>query len=364
MKAWIYAIAGGLLLFLCGCEYKEVTVETGYKGKARVNPWLAAQRFSEAYADEVKSLSSWSTPDWSDAMCLVPATSLSNEGYTRPLEQWVREGGHLVVLVNYADGSTNDWSLYSNEVKLSDPLLEMLDRSGIELKPFGNVAEAVDRVKFRGAQFEVAEDSTSVVSSNGGKAGYFASVPLESGRITVVTDARIFRNRWIGDKDHAALLKAMIDASRSGSIIFLRGGAVSLWRMLLQYLWPVLIGLGVLVVLWLWKNFSRFGPLEAAEAPSPLRGYDHHLEALGDFQWRLEKAVSLLRPLREQIIERGQHWSLKAGHRDDDFFQWLADRAGLSRDRVARALSETTPSDSAVLIRTTADLQQLSKVLN
>ena len=95
-----------------------------------------------------------------------------------------------------------------------------------------------------------------------------------------------------------------------------------------------------------------------------LRGYEHHLEALGDFQWRLDRAASLLAPLREQIVELGQRTSVRAGRRDDDFFQFLADRAGLPRERVFRALAEAAPADSAILTRTTADLQQLLKVLN
>ena len=117
-------------------------------------------------------------------------------------------------------------------------------------------------------------------------------------------------------------------------------------------------------LLWLWKNLSRFGPLEAADAPPTLRGYEHHLEALGDFQWRLDRAASLLAPLREQIVELGQRISVRAGRRDEDFFQFLADRAGLPRERVFRALAEAAPADSAILTRTTADLQQLLQVLH
>ena len=33
-------------LALTACEYTEVEREIGYKGKARVNPWLAAERFA------------------------------------------------------------------------------------------------------------------------------------------------------------------------------------------------------------------------------------------------------------------------------------------------------------------------------
>ena len=127
---------------------------------------------------------------------------------------------------------------------------------------------------------------------------------------------------------------------------------------------PVLVGLLVLVLLWLWKNLSRFGPLEAAADAPALRGYEHHLEALGDFQWRLDRGARLLEPLRSQIVDRGQRACQRAGHRDDDFFQYLADLAGLPRERVHRALTEAAPPDAAILTRSTADLQKLLQVLH
>ena len=161
------------------------------------------------------------------------------------------------------------------------------------------------------------------------------------------------------------MLDALVRASGyDGNIGFTRGSALSLWKLLRDHLWPVLAGLGGLILLWLWKNFSRFGPLEAASGASTLRGYDHHLEALGDFQWRLDRAAALLAPLRAQIVERGQRMSQRSGHRDDDFFQFLATLADLPRESVFRALAESAPADSAVLTRTTADLQRLLHVLH
>jgi hypothetical protein len=223
----------------------------------------------------------------------------------------------------------------------------------------------VTEIEFDGESFEVAAGSKTRVALDDGESGVFASVSRGDGRMTVLTDGRLFRNRWIGDKDHALLLEALILATENeGTIGFMRGSGLSLWGLLGKHLWPVLIGLGVLTLLWLWKNFSRFGPLEAADGVSTLRGYDHHLEALGDFQWRLDRAAALLVPPRAQIIERGQRLVVRAGRRDDDFFQFLADRAGLPRERVFRALAEAAPPDSGILTRTAADLQRLLKVLH
>jgi hypothetical protein len=350
-------------LTLTACDYTEVERETGYKGKARINPWLAAERFAGRMGWETRTVISWPTPDTDDAVWILPASILNNRSFNRQAEDWAREGGHLVLLVEHADAETNDWADHHPPPILEPALISMLHRAGIELKE-GSETEAKE-VEFDGESFEVDAKSKCSVAADGDKPGVLASVGNRDGRITVITDARIFRNRWIGDKDHAALLDALIAATDcEGAVCFMRGSGLSLWALLVAHLWPVLLGLGVWVLLWLWKSFARFGPIEAASVPSTLRGYEHHLEALGDFQWRLDRATSLLAPLREQIVELGQRTSARTGRRDEDFFQFLADRAGLTRERVFRALAESAPADPAILTRTTADLQQLLKVLH
>ena len=357
----------GLLLLafaLTACDSTEVKREIGYKGKARINPWLAAERFAAHDSGAVRSLAAWTAPEVEDAVWFVPASVLTNESFTRRLASWVDDGGHLVLLVEHANSESNDWSRPATEAELSPALLGMLDEAGISLEDRGKPVTAT-KIEFEGKAYEVDAESDTGVSVDDGEPGVFASVESGDGRISVLTDARLFRNRWIGDKEHAALLDALIRVTEyDGDIAFLRGSGLSLWGLLGDHLWPVLLGLAVLTVLWLWKNFTRFGPLEAADGSTTLRGYEHHLEALGDFQWRLDRAAALLVPLRAQIFERGQRWVTRAGRRDEDFCQFLADRAGLPRERVFRALAEAAPADSAILTRTTADLQRLLQVLH
>jgi hypothetical protein len=366
---------GGVKLFallaaafaLTACDYTEVKREIGYKGKARVNPWLAAERFATHYEGEVRSLAAWTEPGFDDAVWFVPASILGNESFTRRLASWVDGGGHLVVLVEHADSEANDWSSHPAVTDLSPALLGLLDGTGLRLDERKGSRNAVtaSKIEFDGKSFNVDAKSDTAVSLKKAEPGVFASVERGDGRMSVLTDARLFRNRWIGEHEHAALLDALIRATEyEGDIAFLRGSGLSLGGLLADHLWPVLIGLAVLTVLWLWKNFTRFGPVEAADGATSLRGYEHHLEALGDFQWRLDRAAALLVPLRAQIVEHGQRLSTRAGRRDDDFFQFLADRAGLPRERVFRALAEAAPADSAVLTRTSADLQRLLQVLH
>jgi len=316
---------------------------------------------------EVRSLASWTAPGGDDVVWFVPASLMNNQSYTRHMEEWVEDGGHLVLLVEHADTETNDWSKGSSDPLLEPALVRMLGRAGIRLEEGGLSKDRIksSSIKFKGNSYQVEASSESGVAANGGEPGVFASVKRGEGRMTVITDGRIFRNRWIADHEHAALLAALIEATEYGGTVgFLRGSGLSLWGLLGNHLWPVLVGLGLLAVLWLWQSLTRFGPVEAADGVSTLRGYEHHLEALGDFQWRLDRAAALLAPLRGQIVERGQRLSARAGRRDDDFFQFLADRADLPRERVFRALAESAPPDSATLTRTAADLQKLLQVLH
>ncbi|NJR43083.1 MAG: hypothetical protein HC767_10920 [Akkermansiaceae bacterium] len=312
-----------LSIFLTACnDYTEEEREIGYKGKARINPWLAAERFSQSYEGEVKSLGSWEPPEMADSIYFIPASILSNESFTRRVESWVNDGGHLVLLIQYANAESSDWSEAEPEEKIEPVLINMLDRAGITLTTDGISTEAASasQIDFNEESYQVNAKSRASVKTFDSEPGVFASVESGAGRISVLTDARLFRNRWIGDNEHAEFLDALIQASTYvGDISFIRGSGLSLWRLIRKHLWSVLLGLFLLTLLWLWKNFSRFGPMEAATDGSTLRGYDHHLEALGDFQWRLDRAVALLTPLRAQIVERGQRVSLRSGRRDDDF---------------------------------------------
>lgn len=359
-------LAGILGLCLSSCKFEEVKVETGYKGKARMNPWLAAERFTEKRGYDVTSAASWKAPGWEDAVYFVPAAILNNSGFVNRIHDWVENGGHLIVMIDYSETEWNDWRSFTRTETRIEPILEeFLEDAGIEAKNVKGGSVAASEVTFDGVTYEVDASAAVSVKAEGGKGGVLASVAYGEGRVTAVADSRIFRSKFIDKSEHAALLAALTDASpHEGEVIFLRGSGTSIWEMFRRHLWPVLLGLGAMLVLWLWKCFSRFGPVEAGEERSPLRGYDHHLEALGDFQWRLDQANALLAPLRERIIEYGQRLAEQHRGKEHDFFELLAVRSGIPRDRVHRALVERSPADASILTRTAADLKRLLEVIH
>lgn len=354
-------------LALTGCDYTEVPREIGYKGKARLDPWLAAERFAGRLGRQVRPVISWTEPQPGDAVWIMPASVLGNLSFTHRMEQWMESGGHLILLVEYADEETNDWAEDHPQPVLERAFFALMERRKFDFQPpsAAKTDTFAGEILFRKRTFKVEARSMATVAWAGGKPGVFASRALGAGRLTVVTDGRIFRNRWIADNDHAVLLEALIEATPSqGSVGFMRGAGLSLWTLLCEHLGPVMWAFALWVALWLWKNLARFGPLEAAAVPPVMRGYEHHLDALGHFHWRIDRAASLLAPLRQQIIDLGQRTTARAGRRHQDLQQFLADRAGLPHERVTRALADTPPSDPAVLTRSVTDLQQLLKVLH
>ncbi|HSP43885.1 MAG TPA: DUF4350 domain-containing protein [Luteolibacter sp.] len=349
------------LLAVAGCDYREVEREIGYKGKARVNPWLAAERFVEKRGDEVLSVVSWTPPEWNDAAWLMPATVLGNESFVRRVERWVRGGGHLILLIEYADAASHDWSWGHADPVIEPVLTNLLEDAGLRLVE--NAGVEAGRVRFMGEDYQVSAGSDFGIAAGDEKAGIFASVDMSAGMISVVTDARIFRSRWIGEKDHAALLAALVDASPNhGRIAFLRGTALSFWSLLGEFLAPLLIALTAWLVFWLWQHLARFGPVEAAENPAETRSYTHHLEALGHFHWKLDRAAALFGALRARVTDAAHRAGQRAG-RGGDLPTFLAERSGLPQERVAAILTGTSPKDAVSLTRATADLQELLEVL-
>lgn len=359
-----------LVGILAGCSGTTREVETGYKGEARVNPWLAASRFLEHYEYQVDLISTWRTPAHHDAVWLVPANVINNELYARQLVEWVEDGGHLICLIDQAH-LHNDWSGRSSDEKLEPAFEKLLAAQQFTILPnpgrSGRHSSAgtpvTRRLRFSGGTFQTEMDPARLVAYRTGIPDALASARVGNGRFTVLTDAGPLRNRYIDNAQHAALLLALVDSSNGGRIVIVRGAALSLWALLMERAWAAMIGLVVVILFWLWKNLGRFGPLEAAEAPSRLRGYDHHLEALGDFQWRLDKGASMIAPLRQEILERTHRLMTKTGRLDDDIFQLLAERVGITRERAFRALAEPAPADAGIFTRTAADLQAILKSL-
>ena len=351
-------------LLVAGCGgYTTTRRETGYKGKAKVDAYLAATRFLQRVGFEVESKPGWPDLDQDVTMLFVPAEVISTEAYMREVDQWVADGGHLLCLVEWGESYHDEWSRFpgfgfEREGVIPEVLDHWLEDSGVSLSEKTGDKLTADQLKYRGQTYQIFAESSARLTE-GGNDKVFDQVRYGDGLITVMTDARPFRNRYIGDHDHAGLLLALATSSPyRGKIVIVRDAAISLWSLVWRHGSTVVIGILAVTLFWLWKNMPRFGPLRREEGRTTARDYDHHLEALGDFQWRLDKGAAMLRPLRESVLERAQRMAA-SGHREADLFEWIAQRAGITRDRAERAMTHDRPPDPTSFARLIADLQKI-----
>lgn len=351
-------------LLLAGCKSGPTRDrEVGYKGKARLDAYLAAERFLERYDYSVESEPGWPELDRGVAMVILPGSVLSTEAYMREMSAWISDGGHMVCLLDRAESHHNDWSsssTFREGTELPDSLTKWFTDCGITVSRTNEAkAKAAEPLEIGGIKYKVGTASSTAVSIYGEDPTVFGQVEYGSGLITVLTDALPLRSRYLSDDDHAGFLLALTRQSPfGGKIVVVRDAALSLWALLWRHAWPALAGLLALTVFWLWKNMPRFGPMRREEGRTTLRDYDHHLEALGDFQWRLDKGSAMLRPLREAVLERAQRMSA-ATQRGIDLFDWIAERAGISRERAERAMTHERPADATSFTRVIADLQKI-----
>lgn len=355
--------AGLWVLLLVSCEWETYEKEVGYRGPARVNPWLAAERFAGRMGYDVVSEKRWRKPRENDAIWFVPSAMLRTRSYAGPLEEWAKDGGHVVLLLDHASATRDDWAEHpAPYFELEIPVREWFGRLGVKIitppKSTGGT------VKIGGEHYSTTAGFRKVIDPGDGKPVAVHTVRTGYGAVTLVGDAAFLRNRWLGEGENAAALAAILALKHdAGTVVFLRGNAASLWEMVRKFLWAPLVGLGIGVGIWLWRNLVRFGPIDHAPEVAVLRGYEHHLAALGNFQWKVDRAESLMRPLRETIVENGQRLAMTVGRRDDSLFDFLADRAAISPEEVRRALTMKNPADGADLTSITATLQKLLQVL-
>jgi hypothetical protein len=166
---------------------------------------------------------------------------------------------------------------------------------------------------------------------------YMLSLKHGSGRVTLLNHAQPFRNRYLGDADHAKWLNLLVGKDWK-DVRFVLGFGGSFWALLWEKAWAPLLGLVLLTLLWLWKNLPRFGPIREVRLHETQR-FAEHLAALGPFYLRIKRPDVLLTAAREAVQSRLQRTFPQLLTIDDDaLFKVLSERSLLSLDRVRAAM--------------------------
>jgi hypothetical protein len=402
MKTWLlrlrFVLALVLTLGFGGCEQgPTVETEVGYRGKAKQNPFLAAGRFLEKTGQSVSSLAALPRFPSRSATIIAPAQAFLNPRDSKRVVSWAGTGGHLVIFLQGGEQWLDDWrgNIWSamhqkhkkkgspkpvadgdDEEEEEEPLLKELGIS-VSLDPFRPESEDLPEEKVKigyrtyrmrmqdGFTFHKnAPFSSPTVSVGPREKLALYSYQYGAGRITVVANAHPFRNRYIGEGDHASLLRAIVELERHSEVIFLRAlrtreaGLLpsEFFEKLWAEGWMAIVALAVLIVFWIWKNMARFGPPHAPEDLAP-RGFTENLLLTGAFLFRYRLTNSLLEPMRRELAATLASRGVSIDN--SSVIADLAARTGLTPLRVQLALAGNLPTDGLGFQKLVADLQLL-----
>jgi len=146
-----------LMLFLlpsltaCSGKWEDLTIPLGYKGEARLNPFLAAQQLLAKYGhDSERLLHFKNLPYAEEGVLILSGESGMPEARADQLLQWTEDGGHLIYALAGC-APYNDWGMFSslstygyagNEDR-ADPILDKLGVSVENNSPFKDLGDAL-----------------------------------------------------------------------------------------------------------------------------------------------------------------------------------------------------------------------------
>ncbi len=359
---------------LCSCRWVTRKEVIGYQGPARQDPFLAAERFLQKTRSGARAVSRLRNLEQHQGPLFASSQSFINYGDTDTALEWVRDGGHLILLLGGAERWRNDWKkdIFTELVKAHRPEAEetkLLSEIGITRGTDGAVlsengrklSATIDRRRLTAelaGKFAAAGVAAQADVRFGDKGDpSLASFRLGRGRVTVLANARPFRNRWIGEHDHAELLAALVDLGRGGEAWFLNGMRTQFWKMLWEQGWMALVALAVLFAAWLWKNLPRLGPLRSPPNTAA-RDFTSHLALTGAFLWRQHASDALLQPLRDAVTACASRLGWR--RTDPDFIPKLAARCVLPEARVSTALNAADIRERSAFLRVTQDLRKMA----
>jgi hypothetical protein len=373
-----------LLLFVsCGKEgkYEEVEFDLGYKGTARINPYLAAERFLKTGGWEASSSRVWSDFDTETATIIMPGSFLSTKGMGMRVLEWVEEGGMLVVALEGGEGQINDFNrdhwmdlAKEEEYRGLDHLLDKLGitlegaefdtvpveegETGGHLEEPWNVAEVWVAMGDEEYDMQIEFEGTTGMRApqgetwDGEEVSRMVTASHGDGKVMVLAHARPFRNAYLARSDHAIFLELVANWHYGGDVVFLYGSGSSFKDLIWQHAWQVVIAGLVLLFVWLWMRIPRFGPIKEDDF-TYRKPYGEGLKAAAKFLWRKKALGHLVRPLRSNLERYNSNES-------GVLYEKLAAESDLQIDDVIEAMTSENFQDPGTVTRMVRKLQILT----
>jgi hypothetical protein len=338
----VVALAGlGWWLFE-NTHWETVEGRSPTKGDALTNLFYSAQHLAESLGARTRVAHDTLTLPATHGVVVLGFWNWSLIAERRArLEQWVHDGGRLVVGLDVdSNNEFGDWSGVKQAPWKKEPV-------GAVRYPMCPPAErrlATDS----GEHFDVCPPiafpglittrkySWRLRDADGHT--QVSRIPIGRGSVTIV-NAISFGNTEVLCGDNARLFTAATQLRKGDEIDFLDDGSGgSLLSLMWTYGSPVIVLGALLVVLWLWRSGVRFGPLAAAPDPAR-RSLAEQIRGTGQFTLRFGGGKALydatIRALNEAAARRFPHYERLGG---EQRVAALASFTGLDPGELAEAL--------------------------
>ncbi|TXH68570.1 MAG: DUF4350 domain-containing protein, partial [Lysobacteraceae bacterium] len=174
----------------------------------------------------------------------------------------------------------------------------------------------------------------------------FARARRGKGSVDVLVNLDFVQNDLLDQGPHAAFVRQLLqpnyDAGGTFHLIY-SAEMPSLWKLLFDYGWRVLLALALALIAWLWMRAQRFGPLQPSPSPDR-RSLLEHVQASGDHLYRYGRSATLYAAVHDAFLRRLRRRDPYAAALEGPAqIEAIAKRTGLGRAEVEAALRYPRP---------------------
>lgn len=347
MKRWLIIIAAvvagaaAYAWFLDNFEKRPEREYVGYQGEARFNDFLAAELLLLKLDIEAESRrklrpSSW-LPEDSDTLITRLGPELASDPESTLLFNWVRLGGHLLLLPPLDE--TRDVVTLMEDLGVRFFVPEEDDdeeqEDVVEDGATHDYSLALDYVDER---LELLDETDSHVLLSDDKGVIAVRQQLGNGFITIYASSFWFTSRTIEQHDHARLfLDSVAGFVEPGKAwLFYDADFTPLWRLIWDAGKYLVLGLLLAFIAWLWSRMPRFGPLLPLPS-AERRSIVEHVSASGRFIWQNDASSTLTEASVAAVLGKAERRHPGIGR--------------LPRDKQALAIGNLTDEDSRDILQ-------------
>ncbi|HEX7815304.1 DUF4350 domain-containing protein [Dyella sp.] len=336
--AIVLAVIGlGAGLFLTTFERKLVDSYQPARGQARYNDLLALELALKRLRQPVSSITSLDPAkaplDSGDTLVLAAGLTRIEGGEAQRLDDWVRDGGHLVLTV---DGGEE-----ASHTALFDRLKLLESKDGAFACDQIVTAPGVDgNFDLCARHFFPRKDSDIQASIGDSKHGYaFVRFAVGDGTVSVVDTFDPLENGALGRSPQQHFVRRLLDPGFGQGHFYLlyTYDGPSFWVRLLTQGWPALLASLMLLLAWAFMRGQRLGPL----IPAPhvqRRALLEHVQAVGEFLFRRDAGYTLHALACRTVLARVRRMDpICESLEGDDLHARLGERYRLDPAHVARA---------------------------